>query len=155
MLVNKAPFTTLDAKCPAATIRPARAPRGSTGRQGRKHLLASKRQMRLSKIWSHRHSRQEMPRISAGSKRTGAQGHEEQDLRPDGASIPETGGHTRKRHQPVRKEQPLRRKPPDLAPEGTSIKNPFQSVPKSMSASRRIPEMVPCGPNFKSGRPVF
>ena len=56
-------------KMPLSHHQTSPSPRDSTGRQGRKHLLASKRQMRLSKIWSHQHQPTgDAPHLCKGKK---------------------------------------------------------------------------------------
>ena len=130
-------------------------------RQDRKHLLASKKPMRLSKITPPsgpaRHGGRGIgptrgSPASLRGERACARGHETWDLQPHGPSLPKARNNTRRHRRPGWKEQPLRCGRPDLAPRGTRFKASPGTSPKG-TASRRTPKMMPSGTGFKTRSP--
>jgi hypothetical protein len=153
MPLDRAPLTTLDAKRflkpePRAATAPSR---DSTGRQGRKRSLASKRRIRLSKTKPSRgmmKPARKQPRVPA-EQRAGARRHEDQDR-------------SRTAHH-LRVPLPARPKAPPTGSEGATaplqearlsargrqFQGPIGASPEG-TASQRTSKLVPYGPDFKT-----
>ncbi len=153
--LDRAPLTTLDAKRflklrPRTDIAPSR---DSTGRPERKRSLASKRQMRLSKI---RPLARRKADEGTTPRRRGAKSRcpkaRRSGLQPHSPRPPDTEGRlARRRHRPTGSEgatAPLQqgarlgaRRRQFQGPTGTPLKG---------TASRRTLKLVPRGPDFKT-----
>jgi hypothetical protein len=131
MPFDQAPLTTLDAK---RSLKPtlASAPLCGTAPAHEAECarsLASKRQMRLSKIGPlARHwADEETTPHRCGAKNTCPEA-QRSGLQPHGPQPPDAvaGSPESVTDRPVRKEQPLRCGMPDLAPDGASFKAPLK-----------------------------
>ena len=145
--LDRAPLTTLDAKrLLEPEPRTGTAPsRDSTGRQGRKRSLASKRRIRLSKIrplGRHRTDKRTTPRHRGAKSRC-----PRAQRSRFAAARPSTPGH---RHQLAGSEgatAPLRGT--RLGAREHQFQGPIGASPEG-TASRRTLKLVPPGPDFKT-----